>query len=388
MAECPETQMPKFSKEPVKNIDYIVDYYAILEIMEAAPGFEAHLKTQYHKLSKQYHPDLFEHASAEIKLKVKTRYQAIQEARTTLQDPKSKQSFDELLSEFKRTNPKAVSSDGTPIIVVGKESFDIDFLLQNEKWDFQDGMKNNVAQLSGYNELVFNLTESAFLRAPDDVKVKKAYVEQLAHKKAYLDMMEMFAWQDIGVLDFQPPSLAVGNGNYLEKVDDRIQKLASESDKIIERRLLCAEERPLLIYDGTDLNREKDTSLAVAIVKDKIAVRITEKVGPAREVAKQKMDHIQKMVQLRSYEKLFTADSDSLQIFLHHNGTVIATMICVPDENKQASASLSEVYNDQTIEQVRLMITLDKTSYLLELNPELEIGFQLIDFARFVYNQE
>ena len=116
-----------FNWQPVKNIDYIVNYYKILEISPESTSDE--IKTQYKSLAQQYHPDKFQKAGEEIRILSAKKMALIAEAYSVLGKPKAKSIYDLQLAKFQKEKPKCVSDDGIAILDLSGESLSLDFLI-------------------------------------------------------------------------------------------------------------------------------------------------------------------------------------------------------------------------------------------------------------------
>lgn len=87
-----------FNWKPIKNIDYIINYYKILEIDEQASTDD--IKKQYKKLATEYHPDKFQKAGSEIQSLSSKKMSFIQEAYNILGTDFKKQIYDKELAIF------------------------------------------------------------------------------------------------------------------------------------------------------------------------------------------------------------------------------------------------------------------------------------------------
>lgn len=171
-----------FKFQAVKNIDYIINYYSILEIPESATIAE--INKQFKSLAQQYHPDKFQKSGKEIQELSARKMSLLLEAHSVLKTEESKAVYDAALNKFKQTKPKLISTDGTAILDLSGESVSLDFLLSGAlKFDFQDAQNEKANQLIGYNEIVLEAMEKAHLANPEDEALKAAYIDQLNRKK-------------------------------------------------------------------------------------------------------------------------------------------------------------------------------------------------------------
>lgn len=369
--------MNRFSKMPIKNIDYIVDYYAILEIDSSKP-FDQELQSQYRKLIKSNHPDRFQHAEPQVLSQVTLKFSLVQEGKEILENSETKTKYDQLLEDFKKNKPKLVSKDGIPILDLSNyESIDLDYLLQDQEWDFVEKQEEKFKQLSGYNPTTFDLIKKSFESDPKNQEVKQAYLEQLAHKKAYLDFQEMLSWEKAGVLNFKPPKFNQLE-DYTKLIEQKIDKVINQSTQLVEHRLLTIKQQPLLISDGYNPLEEKNTTKAVSIISQKVSDKFLNKTEELKSRALDKQEHVKEMLKLRNYEiKKEVKDSDTL-LFLHVNKKVIVCLACAVVEGN-ADVGMIQDFGDADLNQVDYTL-FNQTVIYLEFNPELDIIEQSISF--------
>jgi hypothetical protein len=373
----------QYIRSPLKNVDYIVDYYAILSVAKNIKDFPQKLKKQYYKLSKEHHPDLFEHASDEIKNQIKDKYQIIQEGYKTLSSEESKKAYDLLLEDFRKNKPSLISESGIPILSFQTEIFDIDYLLSDGEWTFQKEMKEKSKILCNYNETVFNIIEDQYIKNPYDLNVKKAYLEQLAIKKASLDMEELFAWQDVGVLNVKAPILLLKD-SYVMKTKEKIEDFKKQADKNIEIRLLSVEAYPLLEYLNPNLKELENTELSIAI-KEKVIQKIDQNSESLIRIAQKKDEILNRLIELQTIEQIAKVDNLSLQFLFFKDNQVVVGISCHPDENQQANLEPLNSFNGLNLDEVRKQ-SFVKNTFLIEFNPEIGITYQILSFADKYYN--
>lgn len=101
-----------FNWQPVKNIDYIINYYKILEL--APEASEAEIKAQYKSLAQQYHPDKFQKAGEEIRVLSAKKMSLIAEAYAILSKPETKSLYDLQLQKFQKISQNVLVKTGLP----------------------------------------------------------------------------------------------------------------------------------------------------------------------------------------------------------------------------------------------------------------------------------
>jgi len=377
--------MAGYEKVPKKYLDYIPDFYAILEITDGPfPEFLIRLKEKYRELSKQFHPDRFEHAHPNTKNEILNKYQLIQEGNEILRDETKKKNYDQRLEEFKKNRPNLVSISGRPILDLMSESFDLDFLFQGGAFDFDEDRKREGALISAYNETVFNIVETQYKGKPNDAALKKAYLDQLSSKKAHLYLQEMFSWQKMGVVNFQEPKKNL-DSNYIDQIKSKIESLENNSSQSIETRLLSAHEYPLLI-DGRNEIATIDSTQSLSVIKEKMFKLINEHKDEVLSLAKEKESLNQKILNTPIFERIHTSDSDVVRVILHDNSKAFMAFQCQPDSGGNARIEKND-FKEMPVFEAKKLAHKD-TTYLLLLNSDVHPAMQMKQFFQLYFEDK
>ena len=188
--------------------------------------------------------------------------------------------------------------------------------------------------------------EKQYLSDPQNLDIKRAYLEQLAHKKAHMDMEEMFAWQNIGILNFKEPK-SLTNNTYQDRIEDKLKQIKTNFNQDVKTRMLTIDERPLLMYDGSQITTDDETQLSV--IQDKALARLDDRISPILQIAKDKEELLAKTSKIRFYEKIKEVKSESVQVFLYQDDKILTCFFCNPAPDNQANIELDTKYNKLTI---------------------------------------
>lgn len=360
---------------PIKNIDYIINYYKILEIEEFAE-IKA-IKQNFKNLAKQYHPDKVDSLGQDILEMSKKKTELLNEAWSVLS--KNKDDYDQLLSKFKKDNPNLISNDGTPIIDFYSESKNLDFILSEyESFSFQKDQEEKSSKLIGYNETIFNIIEKSYQEKPNDESLKEAYLQQLSIKKAKIDMEEMFSWQELGVLNSKDVNIQNVN-EYVNKIKDKIEKVKSEYKTMTKYRLLPGSQ-PLLLGTSKISIENESNKLLPEIIK-RIDERIENKSDKLLKIAKEKQIFLEKMLKARTFKKVSESNSHPLTVILYDKeNKVITTFIF----EETTGVSINSNYDKKELSLINLSDF--NHLYLLKYNTELELTLQVIEFISDIVN--
>ena len=366
-----------YKLEAVKNVSYIVDYYAILEVEETSSLEE--IKKSYKKLAREYHPDKYQTAGEEIKTLSARKMGLITESFSILSDFKSKAQYDNLLKKFKETKSNCISKDGTPILDVSGEALSIDFLVSdNLEFDFKEAQETKAHQLIGFNETVFSTIEQAYLLNTKDEKLKKAYQDQLLRKKMMLDWEETFAWQEVGVLNNK--EIQVQNASeYLLKTQEKLDLVKKEYVLVAKDRLLPGGS-PLLLGSSKKVDLEEDN---LPMVVEAIEANLEKRSEKILRVAEKKQEFLSKMVKVRFYQKLKSSLKKDVVVFLMKSGKILTTFSLAFIDDQAQDVKLDTGFNNQDVPSIE---TIDANVYSLEFNPELDLAFQVVEFISDVVN--
>lgn len=179
---------------PTHDVDYLIDYYAILKVKRDA---DIHtIKKAYHDQQLLYHPDRYAHLAPEFQKQAEQRSRIITDAYKILCDSVARTAYDIKLINWKGS----ISHDGTAIVDPTKPYFSCGALLfLPDEGEIKKRIDAVMDQASGYNPETFELIEALFDAMKDPTeKVKRAYQEQLEKKDMYLSIKENMAWAKIG----------------------------------------------------------------------------------------------------------------------------------------------------------------------------------------------
>lgn len=372
-----------FNWKPIKNIDYIVDYYKILEVDYDSSIDD--IKKQYKKLAQEYHPDKFQKAGTEIKSLSAHKMNLILEAYTILGNHDKKKLFDLALKKFQETKPKCISDDGTAILDLSSETYSLDFLLSGHlKFDFQDNQENKASLLIGYNKTVFDMMEKAYLANPSDENIKKAYLEQLTKKKLELDWKEKFAWQELGVMNASEVKVQ-GALDYLDAVKDKLEKVTNTYSSKIEMRLLSCETEPLLLTDNRKIDSPSNIESSLSTVKAEIEQVIKDRQDKLLALAQEKQDFLAKMVKIRTTQKLFSGTDKNISIILYHEEKVMTTFELKFNGEEPEPLEISKENDNKLLSEIT---SFSNTTYSLLYNHELDLVFQVVEYINDLVNED
>ena len=362
-----------YSIRPIKNINYIIDYYFVFSLDSSAT--EEEIKKQYKKLVKEYHPDKFHQAGQEIKDLSAKKMKLIIEGYKVLSGD-SKNTYDNLLMEFKKDQPGLVSKNGAPILDVRRESASLDFLVSGEtEFDFKQNQESKVNQLVGYNETVFNTIETAYLAAPSE-DLKAAYLDQLIRKKMSLDWEETFAWQEIGLLNNAEVDYQLSS-EYLEKIEEKILKLKQSYENQLTARLLPGNEVPFLL-EGSMVDEESLVT-QLPVILDKIDKTINDRSKKLLGIANRKKDLLSKMAKVRTSLKIQSVESKNLSIVLVQKDIILTTFTLTLDESETKGSVAVDAFQDGLpVSDIKSLSGYN--TYQLEFNQEIPLVFQVMEF--------
>lgn len=370
-----------FNWRPVKNIDYIVDYYQVLEIDPAATISD--IKKQYKKLAKEYHPDKYQTAGEEIKKLSETKMENIIEAFSIIGDKNKKDLYDSQLAEFKKDKPNLISTTGTPIMDLSKESYSVDFIFSGEeKFAFQEEQEKKVAQLVSFNPTVFDMVQKAYFANPSDENLLEAYKQQMISKKVMIDFKEIFAWQNLGVMNSKGVKVQ-SSLEYKDTIKLKVAETIIKFNNLIDIRLLgTSEKEPLLLGSREFTKYSKDDAF---LIKKEIANTLEDKITKVMDVAQEKQDFLVEFTKIRKYEKIKSNDKiKDFKVFLYEKeSSLILTGFDVRYDGEEAAGiDMDSSFDNKNIKEVESNVT----TYTLEMNPELDIVFQVVEFTNYIAN--
>ncbi|HEX2859456.1 MAG TPA: J domain-containing protein [Alphaproteobacteria bacterium] len=183
---------------PLETIDYIFNRYAYLGLpADASPeAIKAAIKTK----RVANHPDRLTNAGPEVQATAQGILQRLADCEHMLLNPQRKAYFDARLAEFTQQRPRAICTDGTPLIVLDAQHFDVPVLLgQAEGTGRDEAVLAHARMLSGYNPDKTDTLRRLYMAAPTDAGVRAMLVEALRAEMLYLDALEEDAYQTVGI---------------------------------------------------------------------------------------------------------------------------------------------------------------------------------------------
>lgn len=364
-----------FNWQPVKNIDYIINYYKILEL--APEASEAEIKAQYKSLAQQYHPDKFQKAGEEIRVLSAKKMSLIAEAYAILSKPETKSLYDLQLQKFQKDKPKCISEDGIAILDLSSESLSLDFLISGQvKFDFQETQESKANLLIGFNPMVLDMMEKAYQADVNNEDIKKAYLEQLTKKKLHLDWQERFAWQELGVMNSSDIKVS-GVLDYLSAVEKKLEQVQNQLNKNAEVRLLGVETQPLLLSDNRSINQASENSLSV--VKEEITKVFSERKEKLIKIAQEKQEFLNKYLKVRTCKMLVDHEGKDLSLVLYQeDNTVLVQLVLMFDtEGNPCPLESCEDLRDKNIDAIS---EYKMKVYALKFNPEIDLILQALEY--------
>lgn len=373
-----------YKKNPIKNIDYVHDYYHYLGIQQDANNTE--IKRAYQKKSQEYHPDKVESLGDSIKEVSKRLYPLILEGYKLLMDNEKRVVYDEVLNSFKKDKPSLISTDGYAMLDLTIELFDLDFILSSEdEYDGQAKFRQKYEQMCGFNEATFNVIKNAYILNPNDEQLKKAYFEQMTHKNVFLNMKEMESYMGIGIINKKDVP-AIGVHGYLDTVESELNQINHNFQKNIELRLLTADTEPLLLdYEGKDIiNNSKELK---EFVTNKYNESFEKRKQKVIEVAKEKQDFLNDYVKLRNFDKLKSVENKNIEVIVVLKDKILCSIKVDYENNEYQPAQYNGEFSEKTLDSI-LLDNSNNNVYWLEWNPEISFNIFVMEFINDICNGE
>jgi hypothetical protein len=126
-----------------------------------------------------------------------------------------------------------VSTNGSAIIDISEEFFDLDSLLADENPD-TSFLEKKLAEMHGFDETKFQDMRGLYASMPNNEQIRSLYRDALTEKYVHLSILEDIAWARVGFTGKKAPSA--------------VQMLTHAQDMAeIARNELIKAERKLLI---------------------------------------------------------------------------------------------------------------------------------------------
>ena len=313
--------------DSVEGIDYLNDYYGILQIPQTATQEE--IKKALTNRRAEWHTDR--------RLPKKTKQDApemvglFQLAEDILLEPQLKEIYDAKYDSFeiKRTNhvvPQVITEPD-------QKKVSLEHLLSGKQLDtakISDWAKKE----SGYNEDTLQSMKNAH-ETTKDSSVKQLYVEELNKKFQYLLSLEDIAWVQAGLLGRK--------SNLQDKIQSPIQYLQHlevEAINIIIQDIPTGIEQRLLAYDqGSQLliagPINESSTLSPDEIKQEVSTNVREQVSArflegfegVKEIAKQRQEVTEELLDFTQFEYLQQTSQEDLtyDVFLiGKNGSIMS----------------------------------------------------------------
>lgn len=364
-----------FNWQPVKNIDYIINYYKILELKDNAT--EAEIKAQYKSLAQQYHPDKFHKAGEEIRVLSAKKMNLISEAYAVLGKSESKALYDQQLAKFQKEKPKCISEDGIAILDLSGESLSLDFLISGQlKFDFQETQESKANLLIGFNPVVLDMMEKAYVADVNNEEIKKAYLDQLIKKKLYLDWQERFAWQELGVMNSSDIKVS-GVLDYVGAVEEKLTKVENQLNQNAKVRLLGVDTQPLLLSDNRSISQSGENSLSV--VTAEISKALSERKEKLLKIAQEKQEFLTKLLKVRTSKVLVEHEGKDLSLVLYQedNSVLVQLVLTFDLDGNPLPLESCEDLRGKNIDQIS---DYKMKVHALKFNPEIDLILQALEY--------
>jgi curved DNA-binding protein CbpA len=177
--------------------DYLIDWYALLGIARDATA--EMISSAYKAQQLKYHPDRYGHLAPEFQAQAGKRSALLSEGAAVLLDSEKRADYDARLAAWQGP----LSADGTPILQLGRPRFLPLRLLEAGGEDACRRVREQILQLSGFDEKTFKLLER-LMHAPDpDEETVEAYREALRRKSLHFELEESLLWETAGFADRQ-----------------------------------------------------------------------------------------------------------------------------------------------------------------------------------------
>lgn len=313
--------------EPVRNVDYVVDYYALLGVPPDA-SIEA-IRSAYRNGARGCHPDVLARANDELRRTGARRFALITEAWETLGNPQHRAAYDALLNSF----PEELrSKSGAAILDLSRQRVRVNFLLSGQEWSGRAEAEQMLRSLAGVDPASLAVLEQlASDPATANEQNRTALRELLERQRAFLELREEIAWRAAGVHSVAPVERMTNTDDH---VQGRQRQLTEVRDEIATRiqsqvaALAAGESVTLLLPAGqgqTDAALAKADGAALARQLTAHAIdRFDRHQQELLTLAEMHRAVLDKLLPLVRHEELrsATATDDRVVILLVANGSV------------------------------------------------------------------
>jgi hypothetical protein len=304
----------------IEGVDYIIDFYAVLEVDRNAPPED--IRRKGNRLRGSYHSDKTGKLPDDLASDARGKFDLYSKAMGVLLDPEKRRLFDERLDSFPA---HLVSTNGNAIVDVTRRRIDLDYLLSGKIKDISELQKRGKV-MSQYDESGLDATRSAYTAMPDNEAIKAVYRLQLHAKLTYISIMEDLMWWQAGVQgDTGPTGLITHVDDYLERIDAEIKSVATEQiPKNMKQRLLAETSglaTALLLGDSSGQQTESGTGTDIStVVQKRMVENFSSRTEAIREYAREKQETLRELLELTDYEFLGERQGTAqMRIFLMNN---------------------------------------------------------------------
>lgn len=368
-------------REPklIHGIDYLVDYYAVLDVDRNA-GVEE-ITRAYKEQVSQWHPDVVARAAPKLQKEAQFKTEVLTEAYKVLIDTEKRTTYDEKLKAF----DGPISKNGNPVIDLGRRRIDVDCLVSGAVWNEKEQVIGYAKQASGYDETIFNLVKKLYEANPEDKEAKKAYKEMLQKKNAYLSALESIAWEDAGVSNQHEPKKVFFSEDYVAARQEQVTEIGTAIAANIETRVnaLATGEAPKLLTAGREYNAEDVKPDALALRQELTDIALNNLGNHRQEImgmAAERANVLEELLKFTEWEYYPEGQElhEALFIVIADGGNVKAGMqynlergIVTPAVKKIEKKSVAELKADKAY--VEQMLQSGVSVAILYMNPEVSI---------------
>ena len=368
---------------------FLIDFYAVLGAERNASSDQLH--HAYREKMRQYHPDIVARAAPEIQQKAAAKSRLLSRAYEVLSNPETKEAYDEKLKDF---DPALISKDGIAKIDIRRKRVDVDYLLSGSTWDQKSLALDNIRDMIGHSEDVFQLVEQQYKSVPNpSPELVKAYQDLLTKKSTYLALLEEIEWEGLGVSNPDKPFMVPYPSDYLGKRREQILQVRKEIGKSIESRVdsLTSGVTLKALTDGRNYYDSE------ALEKEGLAIgkRLTERalerfelgIPKIEDLAQQRIKVLEELVQFTkwSYFPENQTPYNKLLILVPHEGVIVTELQYELNGDNAIGTSprvfrgmsLREFMSDKTLPQLFQLNSSGVNTTILYKDDELDLLMQM-----------